>query len=145
MKYILTFLALILVPTTLLAQNNMAYFRDLVQTFEERVFPHLLDQVSNSDRNILRSVDFQLIENPVVVTAVYTESDTKKVYIYAGFLDGLYNYVDCVIITKTSDGRKACDNYFDYYSFFYLNSSILFFIFQLFFSLLMYFLTAFEH
>lgn len=115
MKYILTFLALILVPTTLLAQNNMAYFRDLVQTFEERVFPHLLDQVSNSDRNILRSVDFQLIENPVVVTAVYTESDTKKVYIYAGFLDGLYNYVDCVIITKTSDGRKACDNYFDYY------------------------------
>ncbi|RTE64396.1 hypothetical protein EH243_17665 [Amphritea opalescens] len=115
MKYILAFLVLILMPTTLLAQDKMDYFRGLVQTFEDRVFPRLLDQMSNSDRKILRSVDFQFIENPVVVTAVYTESDTKKVYIYAGFLDGLYNYVDCLIITKISDGRKACDKYFDYY------------------------------
>ena len=97
------------------AQYRMAYHIEVFTVLEEHILPRLIDMLPTDERSAVAHIDMQLIEDPTVVTVVYTDNATDTIYLFLGFMDGLFNYIDCVVAHWYDPNREPCDVYFDYY------------------------------
>ena len=97
------------------AQGKMDFYRGTVNVLHDKILPRLIDHLPHGERQKLADIGLELIPNPTVVTTVFTPKNTKKIYIFVGFMDGLFQYIDCLLMDWKKTGRVACNRYFDYY------------------------------
>ena len=115
MKGILFTILTILWGSSAWAQGKMDFYEDVFNVLNDKLLPRLIDSLPSSERKQLTGVELELIRNPAVVTAVFTGKNTKKIHIFVGFMDGLFQYIDCLLMTKNKAEGEGCYRYFDYY------------------------------
>ena len=79
------------------------------------MLPRLIDRIPTDERPAVAHIEVQLIEDPTVVSIVFTEGYTDTIYFFLGFMDGLFNYIDCLIARWYKPSSESCEIYFDYY------------------------------
>lgn len=97
------------------SQDKMDFYTDAFNVLRDDMLPRLIDRLPRGDRQKLTNIDLALIPNPAVVTAVFTENNTKRIYISLGFMDGVFQYVDCLLMKWNGIEGEECYEYFDYY------------------------------
>lgn len=113
--YILSFLMLMIYSTASFS-SDMNFYKGIFNTYKDKIHPRILNQLPSSDRNKLKDIKLILVEDARTVTLAATGKEDKNIYISLGFIDGLFNYVDCVLIEAAYPKSKAvCDIYFEYY------------------------------
>ena len=63
----------------------------------------------------MADIDVKMIPNPAVVSAVFAVKERRLVYIFVGFIDGMFQYVDCLLMHGSGRGPRECYTYFEYY------------------------------
>ena len=103
------------------AQNSQAYddrfYRMSIEAFEKAVKPHIFSALSASDRQKLRKIDIRLVENVNLPTLAVTGTSPPRIYISLGFMDGLFQHIDCVLLENSLAGihPDTCNRYFGYF------------------------------
>ena len=93
------------------------YFIEVFSVLKEQMIPRLIDRLPPDERMKAADIDLVLVENPFVVSVVFTGKHTKIVYFYLGFIIGLFNYLDCLLLHWFEPDYKteSCYAYFEYY------------------------------
>lgn len=115
MKLILVFCATFLISVSSLAQDKLHYYRDMVEVTESRIVPRLMDGLPSRERKRIQGIRIEYVPNPAVVTTVFTQRNPRRIVVFAGFVDGLFNYADCLLTLSEPENTERCDRYFDYY------------------------------
>jgi len=109
------FLATFLIMSNTWAQDKLDFYSDVASVLENKILPRLLVGLPSRERAVVERLDVIFVPNPALVTTVLTEKSSQKVYLYAGFMDGLFQYVDCNLMFPRPGGERVCNAYFDYY------------------------------
>lgn len=97
--------------------NNMDYFRELHTIYVDKIHPRIIKQLPSSERKKLENISFVLDENPRNMLLAGTNINNDTIYISVGFLFGLMNYVDCLLLEAKIKNNNICNNYFTKYLF----------------------------
>ena len=114
-KAAISALLLIFSNFPVVAQDWMGFHAEVFVVLEEKLLPRLIDMMPIYEKNKVEDIDLVFFDDPTEVSVVMTEEHTKKVYFFAGFMDGLYQYIDCVLLHWYQAERVPCYVYFDYY------------------------------
>ena len=98
-----------------MAQDEAPYFVEVFSVLEERIVPRLIERLPTDEMAVVADIDLVLIEDPFIVSAIFTEKNTKTIYYYLGFIDGLFQYIDCMLLLPVRPNRESCSTYFEYY------------------------------
>lgn len=116
MRGILFSLALaILLIWPMVAQGRMEFYTVTFTVVKEKLIPRLIDRLPRDERERLSDIELKLILDPTVVTATYTTKNPKTIRIFVGFMDGVFQYVDCMLLIKVNANKMICNDYFEYY------------------------------
>lgn len=112
------FLALWALP--IWAQENvelerMDFYKEMFNVVRDKLFPRLIDRLPHSERQKLSDIGIRFIPDPMRVADAFTRQDKKEIYIAAGFIDGLFEYADCLLMTYPKAAEHGCYKYFEYY------------------------------
>lgn len=95
--------------------NNFEFFHQAIDVYKQRIYPLLLGQMTKSEREIISNLEIIIVDKPHLVTLAGTVKEDKKVYISVGFMDGIYNYADCLLLEGQFKKNDICNSYFSYY------------------------------
>jgi hypothetical protein len=101
-------------PDTAKAFDNN-YFKEMFEVYKEHMHPRFLEGIRSRDRKKLKSIKLVLVDDPRAVTLAATVKIKKTIYLSTGFLNGLYNYVDCLLLESQYRNRGICNSYFKYF------------------------------
>ena len=113
---ILIYLAIFLFPLQLHAYDD-TYYKENVEVFDNHVLPRIRSKLTPSERTIIDQVDIEIINNTRIPNLAVTTDAPPKIYISLGFLDGLFQHIDCVLLETSPAGfpEEMCARYFSYY------------------------------
>jgi len=106
---------LLCINPTLSMAGDMAYYEGLFNVYKNKLHPRIIRQIPSADRIKVSNLKLMLNRNPKLVNLVVTGKEEKTVYISVGFLDGLYNYVDCLLLEGQYNRDDICNDYYEYY------------------------------
>ena len=115
MKRAGTIALLILSHFPLIAQDRIGFYAEVFTVLEEIILPRLIDRLPIDERLKVEGINLSFVDDPLEVSLIMTEEYTRKVYVFAGFMDGLFQYLDCVLLHWYQPERKPCSLYFEYY------------------------------
>ncbi|MEM9043971.1 MAG: hypothetical protein AAGC81_04695 [Pseudomonadota bacterium] len=111
----LILLAALLISAPKADAYDSAYLKEVFDRYKSHVHPAILNAINSSARNKLKNVELVYIENYKLVTLAATDVDKGEIYISSGFLNGLYQTADCLLLEGTFKVDDLCDNYFDFF------------------------------
>lgn len=111
------------------ANSAMAYDDDyyfgMVNIFDNQARPILESLLPPSERSIIEDVEIVVWPKPNLPTVLMTGQTPPEIIVSLGFLDGLFQHIDCVLLESSpySPGDDLCEQYFSYYFKEVLNSN----------------------
>jgi hypothetical protein len=93
------------------------YYVAMFDLFEAEISPRILRMLPPNERNVIEGVELNLWMNPSVPSALVTRANPPQIIISLGFMDGLFQYIDCFMLEGNIPdiSPRFCEQYFLYY------------------------------
>lgn len=113
---ILIFFIILTLPQPSQAYDDTYYYLQ-VEVFESQVLPRLKSRLTPADRAVINEVGITIVPSVSSPTLALTSENPPEIYISLGFLDGLFQHIDCILLQTSSAGfgDELCNRYFGYY------------------------------
>ncbi len=118
MKYYVTFLLIITLLFSSLGisfATNLTYYRNVFDVYKDRLHPRIVARLPASELAGVNGITFHLDENSKLVTLAGTRPSDKKIVISVGLMNGILNYIECLLLEGQFKANNLDDAYFDYF------------------------------